>query len=1167
MDRAHDSCLGDPAGEVLVSNVGQAVLTIVGTVVGAYFGNPELGFALGSLAGSALFPTQLPSGPKLTDNRTTTASLGEPVPIVFGTASVAGTVIWLGPSVQTTNNTNSKGGPNQQTYQYNQSIAIGLCESPVDLQTAIAGLLRVWENGTLVYDIRPQQSADTATGTVAETDQEYAQRLEASATYAETFVLYVGSEIQEPDPTIEGIEGIGNVQPFLGLAYIVYPNRLLQTSQGWRHPNFQFEVFQSGTGDCTTTTKIAYWQSHPWLVGACDEDPTNPLNINTFQIATLDTHGPGYAAWVSAGGPGSGVPPNGLTVIGDALLIGASVYGYDLQFVGYSFQPQGSGGIPTDISCLPSGDFRQLGTPAYPESRYHAIQLHFNAQKPNSWTNYAITGSEDRTVPPTLSIYTEGALSWYRNMWTVKTFEYQPNSDPGPSAIDPWFQVTRGNGGGDVAKVSNWFMYTADFVVHVFRDFAPPSPLCDGLPDAADPEYCVDPSTGNWIKKNAWELVPGQGSGSLFYYVLQVGSGFGFNGSTPPLGPIFLQSDPSALVEATWVNAYNVAVSSGEMDAGLVYGTDYPKLVGANVYQVDYTVCNGAGSQARVSDIIRAVCGRAGITDIDVTDMQSISVDGYPISALSSAASIIDPLRSVAFFDAVESGLTIRFQSRGKDIVRTLTMDDIGAYDGTSAGANVPPSIQTVRSLDSDLPKQIRLHYNSVQRDYQPGEQDSPSRPTSIAVNPVDVAVPIALGDTQALQASEINWADAWNGRTQHTIFVGTDQSELEDGDAIALPIAGFTERVRIIKGQNSGGVLRKLTCVTDDARSYISTAVAPPSGFNPPKITLICPTMAYLMDLPALRDADASAGFYVAASRIWSSGNAWRGATFYKSVDGGVTWPSPLFSIVNETTAGTLVASVAESGTYTWDTSTIIEVLLPDDSLAFESITDDAVLAGGNAAAMGSDGRWEIVQFGIATKVATKRWNLSRLLRGRRGTEHVLGSSHIGDAFVLLVTGNLMRVPLNTGEIGNLDDYKAISIGASFSSADALPFTGRGVALKPFSPVRIDAHYQTDGDILISWTRRDKLGRTLMSGVDIPNTDPPLSFQIDILEFSPNSPEHVIRTLTTSTTSVIYSAAHILSDFGSSGPASLRVAVYQMSAVLGRGTPGNALIDLGDSP
>lgn len=216
-----------------MANAGQAILTVVGTIVGAYFGYPQLGFVLGSLVGQAVFPTQLPgvSGPRLNDTRTTSAQLGGPVAELFGTDVVPGTVIWLG-DVQEVTNTETqggKGGPEQDvtTFTYYQPIALGLCRGLVDL-------VRVWENGKLVYDIRPQQEGETA--------GEYATRASQSATYSNTYFFYTGTEDQGPDPTIEQFKGFGNVPGFRGLAYIVFYNRQLLDEQGLRHPNFKFEV-------------------------------------------------------------------------------------------------------------------------------------------------------------------------------------------------------------------------------------------------------------------------------------------------------------------------------------------------------------------------------------------------------------------------------------------------------------------------------------------------------------------------------------------------------------------------------------------------------------------------------------------------------------------------------------------------------------------------------------------------------------------------------------------------------------------------------------------------------------------------------------------------------------------------------------------------------------
>ena len=74
------------------------------------------------------------------------------------------------------------------------------------------------ENGQIVYDIRPQLPADTALGTIGETDEQYANRLVASAAYAETFVLYLGDELQEADPTLQVLHVVDLTPPFRVIA-------------------------------------------------------------------------------------------------------------------------------------------------------------------------------------------------------------------------------------------------------------------------------------------------------------------------------------------------------------------------------------------------------------------------------------------------------------------------------------------------------------------------------------------------------------------------------------------------------------------------------------------------------------------------------------------------------------------------------------------------------------------------------------------------------------------------------------------------------------------------------------------------------------------------------------------------------------------------------------
>jgi hypothetical protein len=1085
-----------------MSNAGQAALIVVGTVVGAYFGYPQLGFVLGSLAGSALFPTQLPAGPRISDGRTTTASIGGPVPIVFGTADVAGTVIWLAPYQETSKHTSAKGGPQQTTYQYNQSIAIGLCEGP------IGTILRVWENGAIVYDIRPQQPANVDLNLLAETDLEYANRLTVSAAYAETFVLYTGTEDQLADPTIESIQGYGNVPAWRGLCYIVYPNRLLQTSQAWRHPNFRFEVSERGTGDCIDSSEYSNYVLYPW--NALGIDPRNFRNYHSYQFQPL-----------SGGSPGA---------IRDTLAEAIDDGGLQGEVFGWSTGASTGGRV----------------APWFPPSFSDTAQtlyMYFNGQMVSSRTFAALASSS--AICDWLDAHQGG--------YWVGAYSTESGTN---FLVHGVFEFTA-PGSGNVGACPAYGVDATchyDDAIEVTRYPGPPQDPCFGLPVAPISGYCIR-EDGKYVRGGPWTLDSIGSYKVLASYSIAGADGSARNGVVEqyPLNPCLLPG--SADDNSTfWTAAYDAAVLAGTIPSGWTYGAQYP-LLQTGAYTIDMQICSGDGGGVTIASIIDRVCARAGLTQVDTTDMAAVSVWGYSITTIASASAILAPLRSVGFFDAVETQGVMRFSGRGKAIVATLTTDDIGAYEETG-NAVPPPSVSVVRAQDEDLPRSIRFKYKAIARDYQDGEQDSPFRLATKAVNDVDVSVPLCLDDTQAAQCAEVIWADAWAARTTYSIAVDQSWLALDTGDAIAVPVDGVLERVRIVSDTNSSGVLRKLSCVKDDSGAYISHAVPSIPLVQPQRLSFTGPSSFELLDLPALSDADNDPGFYVAAQRF-GAGGRWNGALFYQSLDGGVTFTEQ-FAVTTEATMGAIAAPVPPSQAYTWDTTTVITVNVPNGSVTFESRTDDAILAGANTAAMGADGRWEIVQFGTATQVSPTQWNLSRLLRGRRGTEHVMGSSVAADKFVVVSTGDLVRMVLELSQLGAPLKYKAVSLGLAYSTGIDQTFTGHGQALVPFSPVSVAAAIvDSPGDIHITWFRRGRLGRTLMSGVDIPLSEATEAYQVDIYG---GSPPAVVRTLSVSAQVAIYTAAEQMTDFG--GPATeLKVAVYQISATVGRGTPANAVL------
>lgn len=1161
--------LGGAFGGLRVSNYKQLALDVVGAVVGFYLGGPvgaEEGFAVASIAGGELFPNKT-LGPKISDNRTTTASIGEPVPIVFGTCTVAGTVCWLGP-LQTT--TASSKGSSASSYSYAQSIAIALCEraddDAPDSQGAIGGITRIWENGALVYDIRPQLALDSYLDQAAESDANYANRLAGSANYATKFTLYLGDELQTADPTIEAVEGYGNVPPFRGLAYIVFPNRGLTVNQGLRHPNFQFEVSQaSGLGECTTAVEYSSEQLYPWMDNGLDGDPTNPHNINTYYIRSVDPAAPVQPVYVDQN---VGPFPN----IGEAMNQATIYYGFQMdKFQGYSV------GSPTDDAQSNIGYISTAGAPTVGDAPLtKSVQLHFNSAVP-----FSLRGTQPGDpsfgtpspyygyfsgVGPWLSpgftnnpsgdlslLDTPGSLWWQGNALFNTSGFTRANQQSQPILTGTkWFHCSIPNGG------TNWVYSTEDLIIGVFRSPAPPKDPCADLPASKVPGYCTS-SNGILIEAGAWVLDTSQ-----TYLALQIATSLQANAIRGYVGPTIPMSSADNN-ETYWRGQYAQAVSSGLLPAGYVYAANgdngihnvYPQIC-VNAYVRNTKTCTGSSAETSVSDIITAICKRAGLSAIDVSDMASVYVNGYAISSSTTGTDAISPLRSVAFFDAVESGSVLRFQSRGKPIAATLTTDDFGAYDDGQA-SNVPASVNTSRADPMTLPRSVRLHYKDITRDYEDNEQDSIFKPsTAGSLNDQDVSLPLCLGATQALQAADVLWQDSWTGATTHEVYVDQAWLQLEPGDVIALPIDGYTRRVRIASDSNASGVLRKLSLIEDDDANYVSHRVAAVNAIQAQQMKLLAATNLLALDLPSLDGATSDAGFYFAA--FATGGNSWPGCTIYQSIDGGSIFTQQ-FSIVEQSTSGTLDAPIPVSQAFVWDDATVINVTLASDSMSLDSKTDDLVLAGGNAAAVGADGRWEVIQFANATKTGTAKWSLSRLLRGRRGTEYLTGQSMAGDTFVILTSANLQREVLSTAQVGAALQYKGVTIGATLASASVVTFSGHAQALKPFSPVDVIATRQPNQDIELSWTRRDRLGHTLMSGVDMPLSETTLAFQVDI--YSATSPATVIRTLNASTVNCLYTAAQQNTDCGSTGLTDIKVAVYQMSATVGRGTPAIDLLSL----
>jgi hypothetical protein len=195
------------------------------------------------------------------------------------------------------------------------------------------------------------------------------------------------------------------------------------------------------------------------------------------------------------------------------------------------------------------------------------------------------------------------------------------------------------------------------------------------------------------------------------------------------------------------------------------------------------------------------------------------------------------------------------------------------------------------------------------------------------------------------------------------------------------------------------------------------------------------------------------------------------------------------------------------------------------------------------------------ILQFADAERLGPSEWRLSKLLRGRRGTEWAMGMHQVGETVLAFDPAALIRVS-SLDKVGLSRFYRAVSIGSDPSLPDAVAFTNEAASLKPYAPVHIRGSRNGIGDLTITWTRRTRYSGEWRDLVDVPLNEASEAYEVDVLDQAGN----VLRTLSSTSPSVSYPASDQTTDFGSPQSA-IDIPVYQLSASVGRGFAGRATV------
>jgi hypothetical protein len=441
--------------------------------------------------------------------------------------------------------------------------------------------------------------------------------------------------------------------------------------------------------------------------------------------------------------------------------------------------------------------------------------------------------------------------------------------------------------------------------------------------------------------------------------------------------------------------------------------------------------------------VVSDICLRAGYdaSEIDVTDLAGINVEGYRIARLGTAYDLLQPLTSSYFFDVIDDGNKLTFTRHGQGT-------PVGIYEnelGCAAEGDVNNKVTINKASREELPSCVSVTYMDREKFYENNTQ-LVYRRISSHKNLQDVQLALAFTANEAKRIAD-SILHVVNVESEvYTIHLPPHYINIRCGDIVTFTSENVTYVGRVVNTTYESGFVT-VKAVKYDSTVRTSTATGGSALPGTSVMQVSTSTALVMMDLPAINSVTACTGLVFASG---SYGANWPGGTLYKAATDDD--PKQIDSLVHST-FGMVVTIPTQVSHNVWDNKNILTVNMISGTL--ESITETQTCNNLNVAAWGKDGRWEIVAFQNAVLQADGSYQVSKMIRGLRFTTEWMDTHDVNDYFVLL-TGSIGWHQMENSEIGTAYDFIGVTYGKFLNSPDneVVTATSQGLGIKPVPPI-----------------------------------------------------------------------------------------------------------------
>ncbi|RWP84899.1 MAG: hypothetical protein EOR12_27090 [Mesorhizobium sp.] len=562
----------------------------------------------------------------------------------------------------------------------------------------------------------------------------------------------------------------------------------------------------------------------------------------------------------------------------------------------------------------------------------------------------------------------------------------------------------------------------------------------------------------------------------------------------------------------------------------------------ADDHWTEYQLPNTIPGLVPLSSLITKAMSLVGYGPSELTfdGFGGLSGYGIVIDSDTNIRTILQSGADIYGYSFTDTGSGFYFKKPGRDdafaLDAVLTTSDLVFGDASAIESTDEATIRSV---------------SRVELDYRSKEQGYDSRPASFQMPAINNSIrvskfssPWVLSDLDAKTFVTQKFFELQARLRDHSYSL-IGQPKVLPGDVVSVPSGAITYSVQI----ESVALNRDMSVdiQASDFQTAVQTTITPVTNIGYGNTVAVTLQTQYIhLDVPLFRYADDLGGlslrqYGVVASRGqsgWGGGLLLRGDT---SADlTAMLSQAPHAAVIGicTTVLGTPLDpfGTTDDSTVTFRKTTGSADLMVDK-------TEAQVLAGANFAFIGAPGRWEGVGYKTAVDNEDGTFTLSGFtIRGYRGTEVFSALHQVGDQFVMIDPAWLKSAPHPLADLGSSKYYKAIGLSQNPATGTVSTHSIIGAAETPYAPVNLEADLASPDGIDLSWDYRSRLA----SGLNPANFgEATLAFEIDIYDGATYK-----RTLTSTTGSVHYASADVVTDLGADPPATITFDVFMMSAL-----------------